>query len=275
MNKTNISWTDFTWNPLIGCSKVSDGCKNCYAETMALRLANMWEKSQVKGTEKYTKVVSKDGWNGNIILDEDKLHSPSKRKKHTKIFIGSMTDLFHENTKWSDIDEVIKVVINNPQHTFQILTKRPERMREYFNDRYKLNSDFNRFGNGSIPNLWLGVSVENQKESDARIPILVDTKASIRFLSVEPLIEKVDLDLRKNDMIDWVIVGGESGTKATSRLFKAEWSYDIWMECRDTGTSFFFKQRGSNNDFANKKVFQYSNLFMDEYDFEKIQEFPR
>jgi len=292
MNKTNISWTDFTWNPLIGCSKISDGCKNCYAETMALRLANMWEKSKVKGTEKYTKVVSKDGWNGNIILDKDKLSAPSKRKKPARIFVGSMTDVFHENSSFKDIDEIIKVVIGNPQHTFQILTKRAKRMREYFNDRYELNGDFNReiydkFGNGSIPNLWLGVSVENQKEADSRIPQLEATRGKVKFLSIEPQIEKINLsdfliryrgytckstslcrvseigDGYYSPMVDWVIVGGESGTKAKCREFKHQWAEKIYQDCKDSDVAFFFKQRGSKHNFDR------------EFEFESVQEFPR
>jgi len=296
MNKTNIAWTNFTWNPLIGCTKVSDGCKNCYAEIMASRLANMWKKSRVTGTENYTKVITNGSWNGNIILDNSKLNAPSKRKKPTKIFVGSMTDIFHENTKWSDIDEIIKVIINNPQHTFQIITKRPERMREYFSDRYELNGDFNgeiydKLGHGSIPNLWLGVSVENQKEADSRIPILLDIKASVRFLSVEPMIDRVDLrnlisdyagvrtqidslggfkrignasflDTKNISKINWVIIGGESGTKSKCREFKYEWAEKVYKDCSENGTSFFFKQRGSNHNF--KK----------EFDFEEEKEFP-
>jgi len=259
MNKTGIEWCDFTWNPLIGCSKTSEGCVNCYAETMALRLANMWHKSRVKGTEKYTKVVyensrtGRSGWNGNIVLDKGKLLAPSKRKKSAKIFVGSMTDLFHENTKWCDIDEVIKVIINNPQHTFQILTKRPKNMKEYFDVFFKENKI-------NISNLWVGVSIENQKEANERIPLLSDIKANIRFLSVEPLLEGVNLHGISN--IKWVIVGGETGKNA--RFLNRRWVRNIYHDCKatNTATAFFFKQRGSNHNFK------------ETLEFETVKEFP-
>jgi len=248
MNKTGIEWCDFTWNPLIGCSKTSSGCINCYAERTANRLAKIGTTA-----EKYSKVLTDGKWNGNIVLDKGKLLAPSKRKKSAKIFVGSMTDLFHENTKWCDIDEVIKVIINNPQHTFQILTKRPKNMKEYFDVFFKENKI-------NISNLWVGVSIENQKEANERIPLLSDIKANIRFLSVEPLLEGVNLHGISN--IKWVIVGGETGKNA--RFLNRRWVRNIYHDCKatNTATAFFFKQRGSNHNFK------------ETLEFETVKEFP-
>jgi len=212
--KSKIEWTDRTWNPVTGCTKLSAGCAHCYAETMALRLKAM-------GVEKYS--------NGFIpTMHVDTLGEPLKWKKPCNIFVCSMADLFHESVTFEFIDRVMETIRKTKHHRYQILTKRAERMSEYFS-----HSD--------IPeNVWLGVTVE-AVESKFRIDYLRRLNASIRFLSCEPLIE----DLGKLDLtnIDWVIVGGESGVKA--RPMKPEWVRSILNQTNDQKVAFFFKQWGT------------------------------
>lgn len=213
---TSIEWTEQTWNPTTGCSKVSPGCKHCYAETMAVRLRAMG----VKGYE--------NGFDLSIL--PERLGEPPKRKKPTMYFVNSMSDLFHQDIPFSFLDQVFDVIARTPQHTYQILTKRAATMRKYF------ASDFRK-----VPqNVWLGVSVEDRKHGVPRIDELRQINAAIRFLSVEPLLEDVgELDLRE---IHWVIVGGESGPKA--RPMNPEWVEAIHESCDRQGSAFFFKQWG-------------------------------
>lgn len=215
MKKTKIEWTEETWNPTTGCTKVSLGCKNCYAEVMANRLKAM-------GTPGY-----ENGFNFSIL--PDRLEQPLKRKKATKYFVNSMSDLFHEQMPLDYLNEIIQVIKNTPQHVYQILTKRENRMYNYFQGK-------------DIPkNIWLGVSVENRKEGLPRINKLRSLNASIKFLSVEPLLE--DLGQIDFNGIDWVIVGGESGAKA--RPMKEEWVLNIKKKCEEQNVAFFFKQWGT------------------------------
>lgn len=213
-SKTKIEWTEQTWNPVVGCTKVSSGCKYCYAEVMALRLKAM-------GTPGY-----ENGFKLSLI--PERLEQPLKRKKPTKYFVNSMSDLFHEDVPFSYIDRVFEVIDRTPQHIYQILTKRADRMAEYFSK------------NAAPENAWIGVTVENKKQGLRRIPFLTSVQATIRFLSVEPLLE----DLGEVDFsgVHWVIVGGESGPNA--REMKPEWAENVRLQCEEQQVAFFFKQWG-------------------------------
>jgi protein gp37 len=214
--KSNIEWTEQTWNPVTGCRKVSPGCKNCYAESLARRLKAM-------GAEGY-----KAGFD-NITLIPERLLQPLRRKKPTIYFVNSMSDLFQDEVPFEFIDKVMDVISDTPQHTYQILTKRAERMKMYFDSRI-------------VPdNAWLGVSVEDKKYGKPRIEVLRCIQAKTRFLSVEPLLE--DLGLLILDDIDWVIVGGESGPNA--RPMKEGWALSVRDQCLQQNVDFFFKQWGS------------------------------
>jgi len=211
---SDIEWTEQTWNPVTGCTKVSPGCKHCYAEVMARRLKAM----NAAGYE--------DGF--ALRLMPERLEQPLRRRKPTVYLVNSMSDLFHEGVPDEYIDRVMEVITKTPQHTYQILTKRAERIRDYFSSR-------------PVPtNVWLGVSVEDRKYGLPRIPYLRSVAAKVRFLSVEPLLE----DLGEFDLsgIDWVIVGGESGYKA--RPMKMEWVRNVQAECDAAQVPFFFKQWG-------------------------------
>lgn len=212
--QSTIEWTEQTWNPTTGCTKVSPGCKNCYAEVMARRLHAM-------GTPGYENEF-------NLTVHENRLSQPLLRKKPTVYFVNSMSDLFHEDVTDEFLDKVLAVIENTPQHTYQILTKRADRLPVYFKNR-------------KCPdNVWLGVSVEDRKYGVPRIDYLRQVNAKIRFLSVEPLLEDVGrIDLSG---IHWVIVGGESGHNA--RPMKPEWVEVIKKQCEDADVSFFFKQWG-------------------------------
>ena len=213
--RSRIEWTEQTWNPTVGCTKISPGCKNCYAETMARRLKAMG----VVGYE-----------NGfRLTLMPGRINQPLERSKPTVYFVNSMSDLFHEMVPFEYIRRVFDVMARAPQHTFQVLTKRAERMAEFCH------------GMAVPSNVWLGVSVENRKYGLPRIPVLRGIDAPVRFLSIEPLLE----DLGNFDLtgIHWVIVGGESGRKA--RPMRPEWVASIKRQCVDADVAFFFKQWGT------------------------------
>lgn len=225
---SKIEWTEQTWNPTIGCTKVSPGCKFCYAEVMAQRLNAM-------GTPGY-----ENGF--QLTLLPNRLLEPFKRKTPTTYFVNSMSDLFHEDVPFSYIDKVFEVISQASQHTFQILTKRSERMAEYFE------------GKEAPVNAWIGVSVEDRKYGVPRIDNLRNVNAHIRFLSVEPLLEDVgEINLEN---IHWVIVGGESGKNA--RPMKAEWVESIRMQCEAAGVAFFFKQWGGWGVDGKKRAKKYN-----------------
>lgn len=213
VKKSAIEWTEMTWNPVTGCNRVSAGCKHCYAATMAKRLQAMGSPRYQNGFE--------------VTLHHDLVSLPRQWKKPRTVFVNSMSDLFHKDVPFDFIVDVFKTMVACPQHTFQILTKRPERLLEICDD---------------LPwpdNVWMGVSVENQKytyraESLSRVP------ASVRFLSVEPLIGRIEsLPL---EGIHWVIVGGESGPNA--RPMNEEWVIHIQHQCENENVAFFFKQWG-------------------------------
>ena len=230
MQNTTIEWTDRTWNPTKGCSKVSDGCKNCYAMRMAARLEAM---GQVHYQGLTGKSRGKLAWTGRVNTDEKALHAPLSWKKPSKIFVNSMSDLFHEGIEIDFLKRIWAVMSISPQHQYQVLTKRPERMLEVL----KNADDF-----PLLSNVWLGVSVENQKQI-SRLDILRDVPAHVRFVSFEPLLGPISgCSL---DQIDWAIVGGESGPR--SRPVKEDWILDIQESCRKANTAFFFKQWGGVN----------------------------
>ena len=213
--QSRIEWTEMTWNPTIGCTKISPGCKHCYAETMARRL-------QAMGARGY-----EDGF--KLTLMPERLREPLERRKPTVYFVNSMSDLFHEKVPSEYVRQIFEVMASAPQHTFQVLTKRAERMASFCT------------GVKVPENVWLGVSVENRKYGLPRIPLLRQINAPVRFLSVEPLLE--DLGLFDLSGIQWVIVGGESGRKA--RPMKPEWVDRIKQQCDAGGVAFFFKQWGA------------------------------
>jgi len=216
MNKSKIEWTERTWNPTTGCTKMSPGCKHCYAETMAHRLQAMGANGYENGFD--------------LSLIPERLSEPLNRRRPTTYFVNSMSDLFHDDIPFEFLDEVFSVIERTPQHTYQILTKRASRMRKYFSPE-----------NHIVPaNAWLGVSVEDRKYGVPRIDELRNIDAQIRFLSIEPLLENIgDVDLTG---IHWAIVGGESGPKA--RPMQPAWVQSIKEQCENSGTAFFFKQWG-------------------------------
>ncbi len=214
MSKTRIEWTEETWNPVKGCNKVSEGCKNCYAEVMANRLKGMGLKGYENGF--------------NITLFPERLNQPLLKKNPSKFFVNSMGDTFHEEIPTEYIDRIFETIQKTPQHIYQVLTKRADRMLQYLS-----NKDI-------CDNLWIGVTVENC-DSLVRIDRLRVLEAGIKFLSVEPLLE--DLGVVDFSGIDWVIVGGESGARA--RAMKEEWVLNIKRQCEEQGVAFFFKQWGT------------------------------
>jgi protein gp37 len=227
MKTTKIEWTEATWNPTVGCTKVTAGCKNCYAETMARRL----QAIGVKGYE--------NGFAFTVL--PDRFLQPLTIKKPTKFFVNSMSDLFHEKARFKDIDKIFETIRKTPQHYYQILTKREQKLKCYFEKRI-------------VPaNVWLGVTVENESVK-GRIDVLKLIDASIRFISIEPLIGDVGkLDLTG---IHWVIVGGESGTNA--RPMNPDWPKSIQKQCQEQNVAFFFKQWGTWGEDGKKRS-KYAN----------------
>ena len=213
---SSIEWTESTWNPLTGCTKISSGCANCYAERLALRLKAMGNPNYYNGF--------------SITMHEDALELPLKWKRPQTIFVNSMSDLFHEEVPEEFILRVFEVMRKADWHRFQILTKRAERLEEL-----SPNLPW-------MPNIWMGVTVE-EKVYEYRINHLQKTGAKVKFLSLEPLLGPMpNLNL---DNIDWIIVGGESGPK--SRLIKKSWVVDIRNQCNESNIPFFFKQWGGVN----------------------------
>lgn len=231
--QSSIEWTEATWNPVVGCRKVSAGCANCYAERMSKRLAAMATADVEAGRNPgrkagYLHVINGKGrWNGDVFLDESAVTAPLAWRLPRVIFVNSMSDLFHEDVPLRFIRAVFDVMNRCPHHTFQVLTKRPERAREVAS-KLKWTS-----------NIWMGTSVEN-KTVTGRVRDLKGTKAKVKFLSVEPLIGPIPrLPIAG---IDWVIVGGESGPGA--RPMEADWVRQIRDRCVERGVPFFFKQWG-------------------------------
>jgi protein gp37 len=231
-DRSHIEWTEATWNPVTGCSKISAGCKNCYAERLALRL-------QAMGNARY-----RNGF--RVTLHEDLLTLPTRWREPRVIFVNSMSDLFHEHVPEDFIQRVFATMQACPQHTFQILTKRSARLRQLAREL-----DWPRHSCRGWPgNVWMGVSVEDARVLH-RIHDLASVPAVVRFLSCEPLIGPLD-DLPLEG-IHWVIVGGESGPGA--RPMKIEWIRGIFRQCRRSGVPFFFKQWGGvRKDLTGRKL---------------------
>jgi protein gp37 len=263
-DRSKIQWTDATWNPVRGCSKVSAGCTNCYAERQLARFS---------GPGQYARGFVEGGrWTGRVELMRDKLDVPLRWRRPRRVFVNSTSDLFHESLSFEDIAEVFLVMDCEParKHTFQILTKRPARAREFF--RYwqegnlyplagneQLGSDVHEW-RWPLRNVWLGVSVEDQASADARVPELLHCPAVVRFLSVEPLLESVDLSAATEGIIytkdgrldrteglrpvDWVIIGGESGPRA--RRCDVGWVQRAMLRCQLSRVPVFVKQLGAH-----------------------------
>jgi protein gp37 len=257
-DKTGISWTSATWNPVTGCVKVSPGCKHCYAERDWGRLAHLPAYAGRAFTD--------------VACHEDRLDQPLRWNRPRMIFVNSMSDLFHEDVPDEFIDRVFAVMALAKKHVFQVLTKRPERMRRYMarlgesaklldagarTMGYTFEHGGQYFVSWPIPNVWLGVSVENQETADERIPLLLQTPAAVRWISAEPLLGPVDLaevpvgmhgplrpyqDKPSQPRLDWVVVGGESGAKA--RPMHLQWARNLRDQCETAGVPFFFKQTG-------------------------------
>lgn len=247
MGKTEISWTEFTWNPVTGCDKISAGCKNCYAESIANRF---WKD------RKFT----------DIEYHLDRIFTPQKIKKPSMIFVNSMSDLFHEKLSTQMIFQIYQSMKESPQHIFQVLTKRPENMLRFLRESVK----------STLSNVWYGVSAENQKYADERIPLLLQTPAKIRWVSIEPMLGPIDLNKKEllidktrfkltiGNYLDWVVVGCESGPK--KRECKIEWIESIVEQCKAANVPVFVKQIQING-----KVEKDINNFPDHL---KIQEYP-
>lgn len=216
---SKIEWTDETWNPITGCTPCSPGCDNCYAEMMSRRL---------KGRFGYH---YQDPF--QITMHKEKFKEPLKLRKPRKIFPCSMGDLFHPKVPEHWIDTVFQITTLAPQHVYQILTKRPDRMQMY------LMNIVSKYGVEIPDNLWFGVTAENQQIADQRLPILIDTPVTNRFVSVEPMLEAIDIS-QYISHLDWLIVGGETGVKA--RYMDPEWAIEIKDLCRQNDVPFFFKQ---------------------------------
>lgn len=278
MGDTTIQWTEKTWNPIRGCSVVSPGCVNCYAMKQAHRFSG--DGRPYAGLTKQTKAGPQ--WSGKVMLAEDHLNDPLRWREPRRVFVNSMSDLFHESVPDEWIDRIFAVMALADHHTFQILTKRAKRMHDYLVKRdwgFAVNRiakrvvHYNGFGEVVPPlrNVWLGVSAEDQKHADERIPLLLRTPAAIRFISAEPLLGPIDLTelpsffdgenrplMRLNALrgrhhcgpavkdaesrLDWVIVGGESGNGA--RPFEVSWARSIVKQCAAAKVPCFVKQLG-------------------------------
>ena len=261
-DNSKIVWTEATWNPVSGCSKVSEGCRNCYAEREWSRLSKLVPAYAGRNFE-------------DVACHPDRLAQPLRWKRPRKIFVNSMSDLFHPDVPEDFIDRVFAIMALCPHHTFQILTKRPERMRDYLSKNRRENwayaavhdwgkydpdgiFDHLAYAEGPLPNVWLGVSVEDQKTADERIPLLLGTPSALRWVSIEPMIGPIVLEEVPVGMfgplrwkgspeglskIDWIVVGGESGP--TARPMEAEWVRKIKDECEEAKVPLFVKQLGA------------------------------
>jgi protein gp37 len=236
MSESSIEWTDATWNPVAGCTVLTAGCTNCYAMRMAARLESM-------GTPKYRGLTRKSGqryvWTGKVSLDETALAAPLGWRKPRLIFVNSMSDLFQDAVPTDFIRRVWETMEATPNHTYQILTKRPARMAALSRELPLLQ------------NVWLGTSVENAEVLD-RLDDLRMTRAAVRFVSFEPLIGSVaGANLTG---VHWAIVGGESGPRA--RPVSEDWIDEVYEQCEDAGTAFFFKQWGGRNKKAAGRTYR-------------------
>lgn len=286
MTATAIEWADRVWNPVTGCTKVSQGCKHCYAEVVANRFfGRQYPEVEVPSDPSLRCGAPSQQWSTrprvftDVQTHADRLDAPLRWRKPARVFVNSMSDLFHESVPDEFIERVLSVVHRRPQHTFMVLTKRPERMRAF------MTRPISQWTYSAMPaalswpfsNLWLGVSVEDKATADQRIPLLLQTPAAVRWVSFEPLLGPVNLDAihtqsqdglehawwsavsgkRFNPWadgdveaprLDWVVVGGESGPKA--RPCNVDWIVSILEQCRAAGVPAFVKQLGANCGYA-------------------------
>ena len=277
MTKTRIEWTDEVWNPVTGCTKVSQGCKHCYAE-------RMWDRLSAPGMPYAGRAFA------DVRTHPDRLDQPLRWKRPRRVFVNSMSDLFHEAVPDEFLDQVFAAMALAPQHTFPLLTKRPARMCQYLSDD-DLEDRLTDLWRGGDPdreawnlmlpleNVWLGVSVEDQDTADERIPLLLQTPAAIRWISAEPLLGPLSLDPWLHEMrdpdgflrhaggaLDWVVVGGESGPHA--RPMHPDWARSLRDACVEAGVPFFMKQLSGKNGRAIKDIAVFPADL-------KIREYPR
>lgn len=247
MSQTKIEWADKTWNPVTGCTKVSEGCANCYAESMAKRFTGHF----------------------NVTCHPDRLDQPLKWRKPSRIFVCSMGDLFHDDVPTEFIEKVMLVAYDCPQHTFLVLTKRPERLQETRVRNLFLNCFMNKTGN-----IWLGVTAENQEQADWRVPILLEVKALApdtitAFVSIEPMLGPISIERCVMSSIDWIIVGAESGPKR--RVMDIYWAINVVEQCRQASVPVFVKQvhrsQDGNKFFVCKDVINWPEHL-------RIQQYP-
>lgn len=245
MGKTSIEWADFSWNVTTGCTKLSAGCDRCYAERMARRQVAMGLARHEAGSENdaawvaYSNAIDPETgrWSGEITCRYDKLSEPLHWKKPRRIFVNSMSDLFHEGVPFEFIERVFGVICNTPQHTYLILTKRHDRMAEIVRElEYLLVGCFDDL----FPNVWLGITAENQEWWEKRCDTFFDCPAALHFLSYEPALGPLVFSDDDLEQLDLVIVGGETGPRA--RLMELDWVRDVRDQCVEANTSFFFKQ---------------------------------
>jgi len=295
--ETTIEWTDRVWNPVRGCALVSAGCTNCYAMKQAHRFSG-----KGKPYEGLTKMTSHGPtWTGRARIVPEMLNVPLLWRKPSRIFVNSMSDLMHEDVPDEFIAEVFAIMARCQQHTFQLLTKRPERLHAFCNAETRWWDIASKHYGKPLPNVWLGVSVEDQATADERIPLLLDTPAAIRFLSCEPLLAPIDFspdfgnyDARdylrgllrygepgdaagagagivteQGNKINWVIIGGESGSAA--RRFDVEWARSVIRQCREARVPAFYKQGGASNACPHDRAGGHIDCFPDDL---KIREFP-
>ena len=282
---SKIEWTKETWNPIIGCSRASVGCNNCYAERMAYRLANM-------GTRGYDQVLEcsehgyKPRWNGQTVFIESELRKPFKFKAGSRVFVCSMSDLFHPTVKEEWLNRIFAVMALNPSITFQIVTKHPERMMQYLCSGPEIG--ITRAAIGFDPeqdpseillmppydDVWLGTTVQNQEQADKRMRWLLRTPAAVRFASVEPMLGPVDVSgyIRGGlawggflDGLDWVICGCESGPRR--RLMQVDWAVDLRRQCKEAEVAFFMKQMADSYG----RVVKHPRFFPE---YLRVREFP-
>ena len=256
---TGIEWTDSTWNPIRGCSRVSEGCRNCYAESIAARFSGIGRP--YRGLASF-KIIGKGTpgerlephWTGEVRFIEEHLEDPLHWKEPKKIFVNSMSDLFHPGVKDEWLVAITDVMARAPQHTYQILTKRPDRMRTFLEVGLSCAADFERTFSQRWPppNWWFGVSVENEETAEYRIPILAECPAPVRFVSYEPALGPISfaniaMKINKDNRFitppfEWLICGGESGPHA--RPMHPDWAKSARDYCYAVGIPFFFKQWG-------------------------------
>jgi protein gp37 len=303
-NKTGIAWTDETANWIVGCTKISSGCRSCYAATAA-------NSPRLQQFDQYKGVVDGNGnWNGEIAFVPKVLEQLLRSKKQRRVFAPSMSDPFHPGVKDEWLDQFFATVARTPHITYQVLTKRPDRMRQYFwdlePDKSKMSPRHLSIAAGvpwPLKNLWLGVTVEDQNAADERIVALLGRPTYVPFLSLEPMLERIDLrelefariildcltgcydasDLPVQgvssqgvmEKVNWVIIGGESGKNA--RPFHLEWAQDLIKQCREAGVKVFMKQVGGNAFYHGKPFKTKSRAGSDPTEWPEwaqIQEFP-